>query len=245
MSLLTSDALPPLGPLLRRPLTRWSLVLPRQGARRGALLHLLGTVGLMGIRLVGLALNPSWCVLSDRARLVLLQMCYVARDLGTAQTAGGQYFGGHANLIISVLGKDPDALDEAALRTAKRTIERAIKELKDAGAVTVVSSSARHHQAVYGLHPNRFPNLGEEPLPVDNSQPVRTNGTHPAPAYGTHPAPAIKRDWHTPSTANGTHPAPAQGEQGGEQERHLQQDQPTEPPTQLWAEPVPSLWITS
>jgi len=199
----------------------------------------------MGIRLVGMALNPSWSILSDRARVVLLQMCYVARDLGTADTAGGQYFGGHRNLIISVLGRDPDALDEAALRTAKRSIERAVKELKTAGAVTLISSAGRRHQAVYGLHPNRFPNLGQEPLPVDNSQPDQINGTHPAPANYPHPAPAYPSDWHTPGGVSGTHLAPPRGEQGGEQEGHQQQDQPTQPATQLWADAVPDLWITS
>ena len=145
----------------------------------------------MGIRLVGLALNPSWCVLSDRARVVLLQMCYVARDQGTEQTAGGQYFGGHDGLIISVLGKDPDALSSAAKATARTYIKRAIKELKDAGAVTLVTSSARRHQAVYALHPNRFPGLVGAPHPVDNSRPARTNGGHIDPPYGGHIDPPI------------------------------------------------------
>ena len=34
----------------------------------------------MGIRLVGCALSASWAHLSERARLVLAQMCYVAKD---------------------------------------------------------------------------------------------------------------------------------------------------------------------
>jgi len=199
----------------------------------------------MGIRLVGLALNPSWCVLSDRARLVLLQMCYVARDQGTEQTAGGQYFGGHDGLIISVLGKDPDALSSAAKATARTYIKRAIKELKDAGAVTLVTSSARRHQAVYALHPNRFPSLVGAPHPVDNSRPARTNGGHIDPPYGGHVDPPIPGEWGTNTSLNGGHMDPPLSEYRGEQERHLEQDQPTEPPTQLWAEPVPSLWITS
>ena len=31
----------------------------------------------MGIRLVGYALSPNWSHLSERARLVLAQMCYM------------------------------------------------------------------------------------------------------------------------------------------------------------------------
>ena len=34
----------------------------------------------MGIRLVGYALSANWSHLSERARLVLAQMCYVAKD---------------------------------------------------------------------------------------------------------------------------------------------------------------------
>ena len=117
----------------------------------------------MGIRLVGLALNPSWCVLSERARLVLVQMCYVARDLGTSQQAGGQYFGGHRALIISVLGKDPDALSESNLRTNEKYIQRAIQELKKAGAVTVVTAGARRHR---GLARRRLAQRGADLLPA-------------------------------------------------------------------------------
>ncbi|MBK7823591.1 MAG: hypothetical protein IPJ61_21630 [Tessaracoccus sp.] len=199
----------------------------------------------MGIRLVGLALNPSWCVLSDRARLVLLQMCYVARDQGTATTAGGQYFGGHDNLIISVLGKNPDALTKSNRETCEKYIQRAIKELKKTGAVTLVTSSAPGHQAVYDLHPNRFPNLGQEPLPVDNSAAPSGNGGHIDPPYAGHIDPPIRRERRTNTSLNTGHIDPPRGEQLGEQEGHLEEHQPTEPPTQLWAEPVPSLWITS
>ena len=198
----------------------------------------------MGIRLVGLALNPSWCVLSERARLVLLQMCYVARDLGTAQTASGQYFGGHANLIISVLGKDPDALTRSNRETCERSIQRAIKELKQAGAVSLVTASAPGHQAVYALHPNRFPNLGQEPLPVDNSDAPANNTRHLDPPYARHPAPGVKTEHPTKSTPNTRHLDPPRSDYKESNSRHLKEDQPTQPATQLWADAVPDLWIT-
>ena len=198
----------------------------------------------MGIRLVGLALNPSWAILSDRARVVLLQMCYVARDQGTAQTAGGQYFGGHDNLIISVLGKDPDALSPAAKATAKTYIKRAIKELKVAGAVSLMTSSAPGHQAVYNLHPNRFPNLGQEPLPVDNSAARSNNGGHIDPPNRGHLDPPIPDEWGTNTSLNGGHLDPPRGEHRGEQEGHLEEHQPTQVATQVWSDAVPDLWIT-
>lgn len=110
----------------------------------------------MGIRLVGYALSTHWSHLSERARLVLAQMCYVAKDTSTNGHAPGTYWGGHQTLIISVLGQDPEALSEAELRTAQRKIKRAVQELKDAGAVTLASSASRGRTAVYRVHPDEF-----------------------------------------------------------------------------------------
>lgn len=74
----------------------------------------------MGIRLVGAALSANWSHLSERARLVLAQMCYVAKDVSTAGHAPSTYWGGHQALILLVLGQDPETLSEAELRTAQR-----------------------------------------------------------------------------------------------------------------------------
>jgi hypothetical protein len=187
----------------------------------------------MGVRLVGDALRPDWCILSDRARLILLQMCYVARDKATPEQAAALYFGGHRTLIISVLGRDPERMDEVAYSTAKRAIERAIQELKKAGAITLASASSPGRTAVYEVHPNNFPHLNQDALPVDNSPARPQNGRHPAPANGRHPAPAISEEWPTNPVPNGRHPAPARGEHRGEQERHLERNHPTQPPAQL------------
>ena len=110
----------------------------------------------MGIRLVGCALSASWAHLSERARLVLAQMCYVAKDVSANEHAPGVYWGGHHALIITVLGQDPEALSEVEMRTAERKIRRAIQELKDAGAVTLQSSASRGRMAIYRVHPDKI-----------------------------------------------------------------------------------------
>lgn len=121
----------------------------------------------MGIRLVGHALNPSWAGLSDRAARVLVQMCYVAKDTATNGHAAGVYWAGHSTLIIAVLGLDPDQLTAKQLEAAEKAIQRAMRELREAGAVSVVSAAARGRNAVYQLHPDRYPGM---PAP-DTDQP--------------------------------------------------------------------------
>lgn len=110
----------------------------------------------MGIRLVGYALSANWAHLSERARLVLAQMCYVAKDTTTNGHAPATYWGGHHALIISVLGKDPDALSPGELIAAQKAIKRAIRELSDAGALTLQTPAARGRTAVYRVHPDDF-----------------------------------------------------------------------------------------
>ena len=87
--------------------------------------------GLMGIRLVGAALNPDWAHLSDRAHRVLVHMCYVAKDTSTNGQAAATYWAGHDVLILTCLDVDPDiavhgqcALAEPVLRTALLSRDR-------------------------------------------------------------------------------------------------------------------------
>jgi hypothetical protein len=110
----------------------------------------------MGIRLVGAALSANWVHVSERARLVLAQMCYVAKDVSSNGHAPGTYWGGHDTFIISVLGQDPGALSDTELSTAQRKIKRAIQELKEAGAVTLQCPASRGRHAIYRVHPDRI-----------------------------------------------------------------------------------------
>ncbi len=199
----------------------------------------------MGVRLVGEALRQDWCVLSDRARLVLLQMCYVARDRATADTAAQVYFGGHKELMKTVLGLDPDRLTGTQLDTAERAVKRAIKELKDAGAITLLSHPVKGQRAVYQVHPGHYPNLQQETLPVDNSPATPTVGGHQRPPLGGHPAPPYSAFRGTPSTPlRGAPSVPPNYLDKNQEQGDLKGNHPTQPPTELWAAPVPDLWIT-
>ena len=105
----------------------------------------------MGIRLVGAALSANWVNVSERARLVLAQMCYVAKDVSTNGHAPGTYWGGHQSLIVLVLGLDPKALSDAELGVAERKIRRAVQELKDAGAITLNRWTTDDDGALYWI----------------------------------------------------------------------------------------------
>lgn len=206
----------------------------------------------MGVRLVGDALRPDWCILSDRARLVLVQMCYVARDHGTPTQPARQYFAGHRALILNVLGKDPDTLSKSNLDTSEKYIQRAIQELRKAGAITLVHAAAPRQNAVYEVHPNNFPGLNQEPLPVDNSQPppvdnsrpARRNGGHIDPPNGGHIDPPILDEWGTNTSRNGGHIDPPRSVYEESTKRHLEEHHPTQPSAKVSPAALNSLWIT-
>ena len=187
----------------------------------------------MGIRLVGAALLPDWAHLSDRAHRVLVHMCYVAKDTATNGHAPATYWGGHDVLILTCLGVDPDQLGEAAHDTAARKIKRAIQELKDAGALTLMSPASRGRHAVYRLHLTPW---SDDLRPVDNSAPAdqlaEERGTRSTPLSG-HPAPPIRAERGVLRGQKGGRSAPPRGEHVGEQEELGAIHHPTQPPAQL------------
>lgn len=195
----------------------------------------------MGVRLVGEALNPAWAGLSDRARLILLQMAYVARDKAAEGRAAGVYFGGHRSLIVNVLGEDPDRLDQAALDLAEQKIKRAVQELKKAGAITLIVSPSRGRNAVYEVHPDRFPGL----TPVDNQNPPGKKGGHPMTPTGGHPMTPNLAEWGSPHDEKGGHPmTPLIPEEQENKNDDQQSHHPTEPTDQLRPERTRDLWKT-
>lgn len=199
----------------------------------------------MGVRLVGEALRPDWCILSDRARLVLVQMCYVARDRATADTAAGLYFGGQPALIHSVLGLDMESLSPSELDTARQLIKRAVKELRDAGAITLLSHPAKGQKAVYQVHPNHYPNLQQEALPVDNSPTPTPVGGHPRTPLGGHPRtpyPGFRGSPTYPLRGSPTYPLNHLYRE--ETKEDLKENHPTQPTAQLWPDAPSDLWIT-
>lgn len=196
----------------------------------------------MGIRLVGAALNPAWAGLSDGARVVLIQMAYTAKDTSTSGCAAATYWAGHAPFIISVLGLDPDLMSPTELDNADRRIKRYVRELKDAGAVTLVSAASRGRHAVYSVHPDRYPEgslsaiVAASLASVDNSSRVDLLpaewGTSSVP-HLVHQMSPITGERGTSREHKGGHPVSPLGKNVGEQEERRTTDQPTQPPTQL------------
>ena len=196
----------------------------------------------MGIRLVGAALNPAWAGLSDGARVVLIQMSYTAKDTATNGYAAATYWAGHAPFIVSVLGLDPDLLSPTELDNADRRIKRYVRELKDAGAVTLVTAASRGRHAVYSVHPDRYPE-GSLSAIVEASLASVDNCTRPdlLPAewvtpnvpHLVHPMSPIPRERGTSREPNGGHPVSPRGEHLGGKEETGTTKEPTQLPTQL------------
>ena len=168
-------------------------------------------------------------------------MCYVARDRATADTAAGLYFGGQPALIHSVLGLDMESLSPSELDTARQLIKRAVKELRDAGAITLLSHPVKGQKAVYQVHPNHYPNLQQEALPVDNSPtPTPVGVTHATPQGS--PTPPIRAlGSPTPPQGVTTYPHHLYRE---ETKEDLKENHPTQPTAQLWPDAPSDLWIT-
>lgn len=105
----------------------------------------------MGARLVSLALQPDWAVLSPRARLVLITMCQ--RSLDKRSDNGHPprtYWAGHDGLASQVYGR----CDDSALRQ----VRKAIQELEQAGAIeTLTVAIGRAGKSSYLLTPENWP----------------------------------------------------------------------------------------
>lgn len=166
----------------------------------------------MGIRLVGLALRPDWAVLSDRARVVLVSMCMVALDTPSGGKEAGLYYKGHRALMTDIYGTDWKALDAKQKEAAEKVVKRAIRELKEAGAITLVSSASYGKVAEYRIHPDRFPGLD----PVDNSIVTPVDGVHHVYPNGVRPVYPKSGPRGTPSVRDGVRPVYPQGEHSGE-----------------------------
>lgn len=186
----------------------------------------------MGIRLIGSALMPDWSGLSDRAFRVLIHMAYTAKDTATNGHAAATHWAGHEALIIAVLGLDPDQLSDAEREAADKKIQRAIRELKAAGALEVISSGSRGRVPVYRLHVHPW----EDTKPVDNSRadtlPLEERWTPSDPLSGHQVSTFSPERWTNP-VPKGGHPVSPRGEQLGEQERRGAIQDPTQPPAQL------------
>lgn len=109
----------------------------------------------LGIQLVTASQHPHWATrLSSPARLVLAIMCRVALD--TANANGDKpalYFGGHEMLVLHLTGASPS---DPGFRAGKRKVERAVSELRAAGAVRLERAGRPGRNAVYEVRPSNL-----------------------------------------------------------------------------------------
>ncbi len=103
----------------------------------------------MGVHLVAAACGPEWAHLSDRARVVLFHMAIAALDTDNGETPAATWWKGLDSLILDVLGLDPGELSSTAKKTAFRKIQRAVQELREAGAIELLQQGHNGHPSVY------------------------------------------------------------------------------------------------
>jgi hypothetical protein len=108
----------------------------------------------MGISLVKAAGDQRWAGLTSSARLVLMLMCTIALDRKSAEDderVPGMFYGGRDLLVLQTSGLSPG---DTGYPSAKRKVERAIGELRRAGAVRLVNNPRAGRRACYTLHPD-------------------------------------------------------------------------------------------
>ncbi len=93
--------------------------------------------------------HPQWAPLSATARLVLSFMCRYALDTRNAAGAEpGIYFGGHEQLVFHLTGAVPGDPHYGA---GVRRVERAVSDLRKAGAVHLDTPARPGRRAVYRM----------------------------------------------------------------------------------------------
>lgn len=129
----------------------------------------------MGARLIGLALQPEWAHLDPGTRIVLHTIALTARDTGTEKAPVGRYWAGNDYLAMVLTGRpldDQNHADDAGLQAVKR----ALRKLREAGAIRLLEPAHRGRQAVYEV---TLAQPLQDMLPVDNVVQLPMNGGHP------------------------------------------------------------------
>lgn len=106
-------------------------------------------------------------LVSERARMALDYMCWHTRDTDSQDEPAGLYWGGHLPIAGFILG------DRAGTPGGIKAVQRAIRELVDAGLVEQTHPALRNKAAIYqiriahGWH-----------TPVDNSPRKGSGNAH-------------------------------------------------------------------
>lgn len=83
---------------------------------------------------------------SDRARLVLNHMCWMARDTPSADQPAAEYWEGHIALGYVLLG-----LEAGPTKAGQNAVRRAVKELVDAGLIERIGQGVGTQRARYKI----------------------------------------------------------------------------------------------
>lgn len=118
---------------------------------------------LMGYQLVSAAFQPEWAaLLTPREHLVLIAMCHLALDEERDGCAAGRYFAGHDFLMLRTDGTDHHDGTDNERAAAEKAIQRAIRRLKEVGAIETVRDGKNGGKAEYQIL------VWQPALPVDN-----------------------------------------------------------------------------
>ena len=105
----------------------------------------------MGIQLLLAAQSPQWAGLSDRAYRVLTYMCGAALDTSNDGRPCRLYTGGHDRILRTLYGRDEITDNE------RQMLKRAIRELREAGAITVARPASFNKFPHYRIEVNGIP----------------------------------------------------------------------------------------
>lgn len=100
----------------------------------------------MGMKLVGMALTKWAPHVPDRAFRVLVRMAMTALDEGTEEVPPNLYFGGK-DLLLAVLRGERTG----TLKSLERSLERAVKDLVELGAIERTNRAFFGERACYKL----------------------------------------------------------------------------------------------
>lgn len=95
--------------------------------------------------------SPAWAGLSDHTFRVATKLAWAVRDNSTSTIDANVYWGGHTYLAQLVAGRDDVTEWEI------KKIQHAVRELKQAGALQVLTPACRNQPPAYRLTLNEPP----------------------------------------------------------------------------------------
>ena len=98
--------------------------------------------------------------LTDRARLALDHMCWLARDTPSEEQPAAEYWGGHVSIGMALLG-----LEKGGTKSGQNAVRLAVAELLAAGLIEKIEGGTGRHRTRYRI---LIGNKWAPARPVDN-----------------------------------------------------------------------------